>query len=133
MISAKNFYSKILNTNNNKVYLCNCNIILGYYLEIQQQLLPANARPSSPQGIIACSAARHLHFGRLHSVCMARGFDYVRLAKEMLKRDGNSISMNNGNTERCLPQYHYTTEIANLCVASQLYRRIGLVKFSAYS
>ena len=45
---------------------------------------------------------RHLRFERLHSVCLAREFDYERLAKEILKRDNKSISMNNGNTEWCM-------------------------------
>ena len=29
-------------------------------------------------------------------MCIVRGFGYARVVKEMLKRDGNSISVNNG-------------------------------------
>ena len=43
MKSTKFFYTKILNTiNDNEVYLCNCNIILEYYLQPSDKLLPAN-------------------------------------------------------------------------------------------
>ena len=67
--------------------------------------------------ILSITMLQYVHH-YLHLVCMARGFDYARLAKEILKRDGKSISMPTMAipSGACRLQYHYTTEIADLHV-----------------